>query len=145
LVANVGNFHTLAFRLGSKGIEGVFEHHTGLIDLARLEGLLVSLSDGSLKHEDVFDDHGHGALIYDPGTFSLSEGEFGVAVTGPRRNLMRASVLRPYFAVPFGDMMIAGCFGLLAGTADVLPELKEPILESLHGAGGSGTPPWEIH
>jgi hypothetical protein len=52
--------------------------------------------------------------------------------------------LRPYFAVPFGDMMIAGCFGLLAAAADVLPELGEPIRQSLRGAGGSGTPPWEI-
>ncbi len=40
MVANVGNFHTLAFRLGPGGIEGVFEHHTGLIDLPRLESLL---------------------------------------------------------------------------------------------------------
>ena len=29
MIANVGNFHTLAFRLGPGGIEGVFEHHTG--------------------------------------------------------------------------------------------------------------------
>jgi uncharacterized protein (DUF1786 family) len=145
LVANVGNFHTLAFKLGSQGVEGVFEHHTGLIDMRKLEKLLVSLSDGSLKHEDVFEDHGHGALIYDERTLSLSDGEFGVAVTGPRRNMMRASDLRPYFAVPFGDMMITGCFGLLSATVDVLPELREPILESLHGRGGSGTPPWEIN
>jgi uncharacterized protein (DUF1786 family) len=145
IVANVGNFHTLAFKLGSKGIEGVFEHHTGLIDLGKLEELLILLSDGSLKHADVFDDHGHGALIYDERKLSLSDGDFGVAVTGPRRNMMRASVLRPYFAVPFGDMMLAGCFGLLAGTADALPELREPIQESLLGAGGSGTPPWELN
>ena len=31
IVCNVGNFHTLAFRLGAGGIEGVFEHHTGEI------------------------------------------------------------------------------------------------------------------
>ena len=45
-------------------------------------------------------------------------------IIGPRRNLLRSSSLRPYFAVPFGDMMIAGCFGLLAATADVLRHLK---------------------
>ena len=145
LVVNVGNFHTLAFRLGPVGIEGVFEHHTGLIDLPKLERLLVSLADGSLKHETVFDDHGHGALVYDSQPLSLSEGDFGVAVTGPRRNLMRKSSLRPYFAVPFGDMMIAGCFGLLAAAADLLPEVSEPIRDSLRGAGGSGTPPWELN
>jgi len=42
-------------------------------------------------------------------------------------------------------MMIAGCFGLLAATADLLPELGEGIRASLRGAGGSGTPPWEIN
>jgi hypothetical protein len=28
--------------------------------------------------------------------------------------------------------------------ADVLPELGDTIRASLRGAGGSGTPPWEI-
>ena len=125
-------------------IEGVFEHHTGLIDLPRLEILLKSLASGMLKHGDVFDEHGHGALIYDAKPLPLEGDGFGVAVTGPRRNLMRGSSLRPYFAVPFGDMMLAGCIGLLAAVADVMPELGEPIHASLRGAGGSGTPPWEV-
>ncbi|HEX7972786.1 MAG TPA: DUF1786 domain-containing protein [Anaerolineales bacterium] len=146
MVANVGNFHTLAFRLGPGGIEGVFEHHTGLLDLPRLEALLRRLADGSLKHADVFGDHGHGALVYDPEPLPLGQDDFDVAVTGPRRSLFQSSTanLRPYFAVPFGDMMIAGCFGLLAAAADVLPELGEPIRASLCGVGGRGVPPWEI-
>lgn len=144
LIANVGNFHTLAFRLGPTGIEGVFEHHTGLIDRQRLESFLRALADGNLKHTDVFEDNGHGALIYKKEPLTLTDGNFGVAITGPRRNLLRGSSLRPYFAVPFGDMMITGCFGLLAATADILPELAEPICASLSGAGGSGTPPWEV-
>jgi uncharacterized protein (DUF1786 family) len=153
MVANVGNFHTLAFRLGPGGIEGVFEHHTGLIDLPKLESLLRLLAEGGLRHEDVFGDHGHGALIYDHHPLALGEGDYDVAVTGPRRNLFRARSLPgagdttgslvPYFAVPFGDMMIAGCFGLLAAAADLLPELAEPVRASLRGAGGAGTPPWE--
>ncbi len=144
LITNVGNFHTLAFRLGPTGIEGVFEHHTGLIDLAKLEALLLALADGTLKHADVFGDHGHGALIYNPQPLGMNDNAFGVAVTGPRRSLMRPSSLRPYFAAPFGDMMITGCFGLLAAVADVLPDLGEPVRASLRGAGGSGTPPWEV-
>ena len=144
LIANVGNFHTLAFRMGPSGIEAVFEHHTGLIDLAKLERLLRQLADGSLRHAEVFGDHGHGALVYGPEPLSLRAGPFGVAVTGPRRGLMLASSLRPYFAVPFGDMMLAGCFGLLAAVADVLPELAEPVSSSLRAQGGSGTPPWEV-
>lgn len=150
LIANIGNFHTLAFRLGVGGIEGIFEHHTGLIDLPKLENLLRALADGSLRYTDVFDDHGHGALVYNSMPLPLGRDDFDVVVTGPRRNIMRpgiqpsAPTLRPYFAVPFGDMMIVGCIGLLAATADLLPELAGLIWASLKGAGGSGPPPWEV-
>jgi uncharacterized protein (DUF1786 family) len=144
MIVNVGNFHSLAFRLGPSGIEGVFEHHTGLINLKKIDRLLVSLSEGSLTHEDIFSDHGHGALIYSSHPLSLTDGDFGVAVTGPRRNMMRDSRLRPYFAVPFGDMMIAGCFGVLSAVGDLFPEFGDQIQASLSGGGGSGTPPWEL-
>jgi uncharacterized protein (DUF1786 family) len=144
LIANVGNFHTLAFRLGPGGIEGVFEHHTGLVDLPKLDHLLSSLADSTLKHADVFDDNGHGALLYNTDPLILTGDDCGVAVTGPRRSLMHGSRLRPYFAVPFGDMMIAGCFGLLASVADIYPDLAEPIRASFQGQGGSGMSPWDL-
>ncbi len=148
IVCNVGNFHTLAFRLGEKGIEGVFEHHTGEIDLAKLVGLIRKLADGSLKHQDVFDDMGHGALMYSEEKFEFGIDEFDVVVTGPRRSLFVGAkhalpLLRPYFAVPFGDMMIAGCFGLLAATAEIMPELGEIIRGSLRGDGRRGVAPWD--
>jgi uncharacterized protein (DUF1786 family) len=152
LIANVGNFHTLAFRLDRGKIEAVFEHHTGLLDLSRLEYYLRSLSAGTLQHSEVFNDHGHGALVYETEPLLLGEGDFDVAVTGPRRNIFRddASLppregsLRPYFPTPFGDMMITGCFGLLAATADVLPELGEVIRASLCRMDGSGVAPWDV-
>jgi len=152
IICNVGNFHTLAFRLGEKGIEGVFEHHTGEIDLPKLESLLRRLADGSLKHEDVFNDMGHGALMYSDEVFQFGADDFDVVVTGPRRSMFNPpskiqnhESLRPYFATPFGDMMIAGCFGLLAATADALPNLAEAIHGSLRGAGGRGrgVAPWD--
>jgi uncharacterized protein (DUF1786 family) len=145
LIANVGNFHTLAFRLGPSGIEGVFEHHTGFLTQSRLEAYLLALADGSLRHADVFDDHGHGALVYatEPLALSASD-EQNVVVTGPRRNLMRGSKLNPYFAAPFGDMMLSGCYGLLSAVADLLPELAGPIRTSLQGRGGEGTAPWDL-
>ncbi len=154
IVCNVGNFHTLAFRLGEKGIEGVFEHHTGEIDLAKLESLLLRLADSSLKHEDVFNDMGHGALMYSQEKFEFGKDDFDVVVTGPRRSMFRAldhrqsSVvnghLRPYFATPFGDMMIAGCFGLLAAAAEVMPDLAEAIQGSMRGTQGHGVAPWDV-
>ncbi len=150
IICNVGNFHTLAFRLGEMGIEGVFEHHTGEIDLAKLENLIRKLADGSLKHQDVFDDMGHGALIYGDHPFEFGQDEFDIVVTGPRRSLFnqQSSIqnhksLRPYYATPFGDMMIAGCFGLLAATADVIPDIAEPIQGSLRGGHGHGVAPWD--
>jgi uncharacterized protein (DUF1786 family) len=144
VIANVGNFHTLAFRLGPGGIEGIFEHHTGLLDKARLERLLRALADGTLTHAEVFDSMGHGALIYQSDAFDLNAAGVRLVVTGPRRSMLTGSSLRPYFAVPFGDMMIGGCFGLLAATADVLPELHDAILASLRDGAGRGTPPWEV-
>ena len=148
IICNVGNFHTLAFRLGEKGIEGVFEHHTGEIDLPKLEGLIRKLADGSLKHEDVFDDMGHGALMYSDEVFEFGRDDFDVVVTGPRRSMFTnpqsANLLQPYFAVPFGDMMIAGCFGLLAATAEILPGLAEPVLGSLRAGRGRGVAPWDV-
>ena len=149
LITNIGNFHTLAFRINDGKIEGVFEHHTGLLKLNDLETLLIQLADSTLTHEDVFDHHGHGALIYDLNPYPMDAGEFNLAVTGPRRNIMANrresdSRLRPYYAVPFGDMMIAGCFGLLAAVADKIPSLQEPIQKSLSQHGNSDTAPWDI-
>jgi uncharacterized protein (DUF1786 family) len=151
IICNVGNFHTLAFRLGD-GIEGVFEHHTGEIDLPKLEKYIRALADGSLKHQDIFDDMGHGALVYGNHPFEFGKDDFDVVVTGPRRSMFSLTpalsqrekgTLRPYFATPFGDMMIAGCFGLLAATAEVMPELGETIYGSLRGEGGKGVTPWD--
>ena len=145
IIVNVGNFHTLAFRLGADGIEGVFEHHTGEIDLPRLESLLRALADGSLRHEDVFNDMGHGALLYSREPLAFGGGTFDVVVTGPRRSIFTAeATLRPYFAAPFGDMMIAGCFGLLATAGQILPQLAEPIQRSLRAAGGKSLAPWDL-
>lgn len=144
LIVNIGNFHTLAFRLGEKGIAGVFEHHTGFLNPAKLESLLRELAAGTLTNNAVFEDNGHGALVYENKPLPMDYPDFNVVVTGPRRNMLRGSALRPYFAVPYGDMMIAGCFGLLAAVADVIPELGETLRTSLAGGGGQGIPPWEV-
>ncbi len=140
IFCNVGNFHTLAFRLGPAGIEGLFEHHTGEINLAKLDMLIDRLASGALQHAEVFDDMGHGALMYSTEPFR----DLPLIATGPRRAMLRDSVHRPYFAAPFGDMMMAGCFGLLAAMADVLPagEAREAIQKSLKGR--TGRPPWEL-
>ncbi|MBI5052166.1 MAG: DUF1786 domain-containing protein [Chloroflexi bacterium] len=121
IFCNVGNFHTLAFRMESNRISGVFEHHTGEIDLKKLDSLIDRLADGTLKHADVFDDMGHGALLYSETPLMNP----AVVVTGPRRAMMRDSKHQPYFAVPIPNQ-----------------EVRDAIRKSLHTP--SGKPPWEL-
>lgn len=149
LIVNVGNFHTIAFRMGAAGIEGVFEHHTGEIDRPKLENYLRALADGSLRHADVFNDMGHGALVYSAEPLELGAGNWDLIVTGPRRSIFAGKqavpTLRPWFATPFGDMMLAGNFGLLAAAVDLLPAwLADPLREGLSGGGLNHNAPWDL-
>jgi uncharacterized protein (DUF1786 family) len=138
IVANIGNFHCLAFRLGetngdhSSGIEGVFEHHTGEITPQQLEEYLLHLARGDLTHDEIFDSNGHGAVMFDPHPISL---DF-LSITGPRRNFLRGSRLNPYLATPFGDMMLTGSYGLVRACTAILPDWTEAIDTALNGQGG---------
>jgi uncharacterized protein (DUF1786 family) len=112
LVINVGNFHTLAFHLQHDSLLGFLEHHTRRLTREKLEDLVVRLVKGKLSHEEVYEDGGHGCLILE----SRKDVPF-VSVTGPQRALMSGSNLMPYFAAPYGDMMLTGCFGLVRAFA----------------------------
>ena len=129
LIANVGNFHTIAVLMEGQRIRGLFEHHTGELSRPKLEGYLDQLAAGALSNQAVFDDMGHGALELGP----LAEPPEMLAVTGPRRGLLEGSRLRPHLAVPHGDMMLAGCFGLLRALAARLPEYA-PAIDAQLGA-----------
>jgi uncharacterized protein (DUF1786 family) len=142
LMANVGNFHTIAFQIGQDKIERVFEHHTGFLDAKKLSQYLQQLAQGTLTHEEIFSDQGHGALLLDDAPFALGNGGFDVAVTGPRWAMMNAAELPVYFATPFGDMMLAGCFGLIKAVGDRLPEYRSEIASALDQS--QEKPPWEL-
>lgn len=132
VLVNIGNFHTLAFHLIAGTIVGLFEHHTGLLDQSTLEQLLKKLVQGTLTNQEVFEQNGHGALLLTAPTRATAAHAFPfLAVTGPRRELLRGSALRPYEAVPHGDMMLAGCFGLLRAFADQYPPFAEAITTAL--------------
>lgn len=126
IVVNIGNFHTLAFHLRQENIMGLFEHHTGALDTEQLDNLIVRLCRGQLSHEEVFSDGGHGCFI-----LSHEDSLPFLAVTGPRRRLMRGSSLKPHYAVPHGDMMLSGCFGLVSALAHKLPEWRGEIEKAL--------------
>ncbi len=125
IVANVGNFHCLAFRLEDGRIAGLFEHHTGELSQDELEAFLDKLIAGTISNQEVFDDMGHGALMFQP---PEPLADPFLAITGPRRGLLKGSRLRPYLAVPHGDMMLAGCFGLLRAYAAHDSEVAEAVV-----------------
>jgi uncharacterized protein (DUF1786 family) len=124
LIVNLGNFHTIAALLDGRRIAGLFEHHTGELTREELERYLDKLAAGTVSNEEVFADMGHGAL-----TQGAAVKPAVIAVTGPRRGLLAHSRLRPVFAVPHGDMMLTGCFGLLRALRARLPEMVPPIEE----------------
>jgi len=108
---NVGNMHTFAALVHGRRVVGLFEHHTHGITVEVIVDLVARMRAGTLTHaafRDGFD--GHGAAL-DPGYRALGRFET-VAVTGPNRGLLRG--LGYVEAVPHGDMMLAGSFGLVA-------------------------------
>ncbi|HEX9412990.1 MAG TPA: DUF1786 family protein, partial [Ktedonobacterales bacterium] len=137
VIANIGNFHTLAFHLYDGRIQGLFEHHTGELSRDKLEGYLQQLVAGTLSNATVFEDNGHGALLLDHADAddvrqAAADTEMPLlAITGPRREMLRGSALHPYEAVPHGAMMLAGCFGLLRAAAVCCPELAPAITDVL--------------
>lgn len=141
IVANIGNFHALAFHVAPHGVGphglrddevvGLFEHHTGEVTREYMEELLERLGAGTLTNEEVYGSMGHGALVLDPTAGPPAR----LSVLGPQRNLLRDSAPRPYFAVPHGDQMLAGCYGLLRGLAACLPEYADEITSALDSRG----------
>lgn len=135
-VLNLGNMHALCFHLRGTEIVSLFEHHTGEISAEQIVGFTERLLRGELAHEDVFNTSGHGvyyAVAFADGG-STAEGATRrptVAVTGPQRGKVRDTRLEPYFAVPHGDMMVSGCFGLLWAYAERHPSQREEILAQL--------------
>ena len=127
MIVNVGNFHCLAFQYRGGQVVRLFEHHTGLLDRGQLEDWLRRLADGTISHQQVFAEHGHGALVLDSIPVPL---DF-VAVTGPRRALLAQSDLPITFAVPYGDQMLAGAWGMIRAAADLLPDWTDEVVEAL--------------
>jgi uncharacterized protein (DUF1786 family) len=123
LILNLGNSHALAFHLRGTHIYSLFEHHTGLLDRDDIDSFAERLLAGVLTQDEVFGGNGHGVCYVDRPT----GGEPLIAVTGPQRGKLLGSRLRPHFAVPHGDMMLSGCFGLVQAFAAKHPAQREEI------------------
>ena len=132
LVLNLGNMHALAFHLRGTQVISLYEHHTGEMTTEQIEEFTVQLVRGELLHEEVFNSKGHGVYYAaDSGKRPADSASNVLAVTGPQRGKLRGSRLDPYFAVPHGDMMVSGCFGLLWAYAEKRPEEREQVLAAL--------------
>jgi uncharacterized protein (DUF1786 family) len=109
-VVNLGNAHTFAALVRGDRLHGIYEHHTGLLNQDKLFDQVARFQRGELTNDEVFDDQGHGCAYAADFT---ARGEFAfTVVTGPRRRLARGGP--GVEAAPFGDMMLSGCFGLVA-------------------------------
>jgi len=108
LIVNVGNGHTIAALLVNGKIQGLYEHHTHALTPDRLEQDLRHFVRGELRREEVFEKNGHGAITLKPYT-----GEFSILVTGPNRDLFKATSLKYTYAAPAGNTMMSGPMGLV--------------------------------
>ena len=108
VVMDIGNGHTTVASIEDGKIQGVFEHHTRDLTPQRLEELVLALADGTIKHEDVHGEGGHGAFALNP----ISKLE-KVIVAGPKRALIEGTNLDYYHAAPGGDVMMTGTVGLV--------------------------------
>ena len=130
MVLNVGNMHLLGFHLQGSSVASVFEHHTGEVTADRIVEFAQRLGCGTLTNEEIFNSKGHGAHHIDRALVADRVPEM-VAVTGPQREKVRRTAIHPYFATPFGDMMVSGCFGLLRAFGELYPDANDAIEERL--------------
>ena len=131
VLVNLGNEHTLAYHLHDSTIQGLFEHHTHELTVGKLESYLLRLVKGDIDGQEVWEDQGHGAI-----TLGGGEALTFLGATGPLRHMLAGSSLKPYFAVPHGDMMLAGAFGLVRAWAERHEPWREEIMSALRDGGG---------
>ncbi len=108
IVMDIGNGHTLAAAFNGGKIRGVFEHHTRNMTHDKIKLFVRKLADGSITHEEVHEDHGHGAWSLEPiGDFEA------IVATGPRRKVLEKTDFNVHYAAPAGDVMMTGPAGLI--------------------------------
>ena len=113
IVIDIGNGHTTAASIENGKIQGVFEPHTSSLTGESLERYIKRLASGEITHEEVYNDHGHGAHVLNP----ISELE-KVIVSGPKRELIEKTNLDWHHAAPGGDVMMTGTVGLIKTIQD---------------------------
>jgi uncharacterized protein (DUF1786 family) len=108
LIVNAGNGHTIGALVLDGKIEGLYEHHTHVLNSRKLEEDLRLFLRGELRREKVFEENGHGAI-----TFTVLPGEVSVVVTGPNRDLFKGTSFHFLYGAPGGNTMMSGPMGLI--------------------------------
>lgn len=114
IILNIGNGHTLGAIMIDNRITGIFEHHTRQMNIEILDTYIEELAAGRLTFEEIFESGGHGCYIRE-----IPDDLPQIIVTGPNRHIAASSRHDITFAAPHGDMMLAGCFGLVKGMLSV--------------------------
>jgi uncharacterized protein (DUF1786 family) len=127
ILVNIGNMHTFAIAVRGTRVYAIAEHHSGGITPAILGHLVDQLAYGRLTHVEVKALGGHGAAFVPD--YESSAPFPMVAITGPNRAIARE--LGYYQAVPHGDMMLSGPYGLVEGMLRLLEREGYPTDLSL--------------
>lgn len=110
VTVDAGNCHTFAALIGENDkVYAFFEHHTHVLTPAMAESLTAKLSSCTVDGNEIFENRGHGAHIFEKTNASGCP----VLVTGPNREKLFSPSENVVFSHPKGDTMMAGPIGLL--------------------------------
>ncbi len=107
---NIGNGHTIMALVIAGELQGLFEHHTGLLTPAKLREYVFRFPRGEVTNDEVLSDGGHGAFL-----LTKTDARAAITVTGPKRGMMRETGLAYDLPAPGGNMMMTGPWGLVKG------------------------------
>ncbi|MEJ2067759.1 MAG: DUF1786 family protein, partial [Deltaproteobacteria bacterium] len=108
VVVNIGNGHTIMALVVEGAVQGLLEHHTSLLTPQKLKDYIIRFPQGKVNNEEIYADGGHGAF-----TLTKEQSPGRIAVTGPKRGMMKETGLTYDLPAPGGNMMMTGPWGLV--------------------------------
>ncbi|NNG00709.1 MAG: pyruvate formate-lyase activating enzyme [Desulfobacteraceae bacterium] len=109
-VFDVATSHTVGAVLHRGALCGFFEYHTRDITVDGIYKAIHALADGTLSHQAILEQGGHGAYLRRAPGFDRIE---AFVITGPRRRLLEDIPLPVTWGAPWGDNMMTGTVGLM--------------------------------
>jgi uncharacterized protein (DUF1786 family) len=116
VIVNIGNQHVICSSVKDDRILAILEHHSREMNEENIIDVIKRFKERNITDDEVFSGRGHGVYFSEDLTEDTSS--WPVVITGPKRQLACRGDY--YFAVPNGDMMLTGCFGLLEGARNLV-------------------------